>query len=142
MAHIRPAREEERDQILELWDDAGLGLTTAPEWNAITAGPGARVFVAELDGEVIGTAIAAFDGWRAYIYHVAVAQDHRGEGIAQQLMSEGERILRARGANRVYLLVNENNTAGIALSASMGYEPEGDVAFVKEVAPVLVVARS
>ncbi len=140
MTHIRPAREEERDQILELWDDAGLGLTTAPEWNAITAGPGARVFAAEQDGEVIGTAIAAFDGWRAYIYHVVVTPEHRGQGLAQELMAHAEGILRRRGASRVYLMVNESNTAGLALSAAMGYEPEGDVAFVKELAATPAMA--
>lgn len=140
MTHIRPAREDERDQILELWDDAGLGLTTGPEWHAITAGPGARVFVAEQDGTVIGTAIAAFDGWRAYIYHIAVAGEHRGQGLAQELMGHAEGILRRRGASRVYLMVNEGNTAGLALSATMGYEPEGDVAFVKELAATPAMA--
>jgi len=143
MSHIRPARDDEKDQILQLWSDSGLGLTTDPEWDAITTGPGARIFVADNQGRVIGTAIAAFDGWRAYIYHVAVAPGHRGEGLGQELMSHTEGILRRRGASRVYVLVNEANTAGLALSATMGYEPEGDVAFVKELAvtPAVALAR-
>jgi ribosomal protein S18 acetylase RimI-like enzyme len=142
MSHIRPAHHDEKQQVARVWSDSGLGAIADDEWEAISTGPCARIYVAEDEGSIVGAAVTAFDGWRAYIYHVAVTRDHRGEGIAQQLMSEGEKILRARGANRVYLLVNENNTAGIALSASMGYDPEGDVAFVKELAPVLVVARS
>ena len=140
MLHIRPAHDDERAQVSRLWADSGLGVTSDEEWEAISRGPCARVFVAEDDGTLIGAAVTAYDGFRAYIYHVAVAREHRGEGLAHKLMSECEQILRARGAHRTYLLVSESNTAGLALSAAMGYEPEGDIAFVKEIAPVVVTA--
>lgn len=140
MWHVRPAHDDEKDQIFQLWSDSGLGVTTAPEWEAISKGPCARVFVAEDDGAIVGAAVTAFDGWRAYIYHVAVVPARRGQGVAQKLMSEAEQILRARGANRVYLMVNEGNTAGLALSASMAYEPEGDITFVKELLPLPALA--
>jgi ribosomal protein S18 acetylase RimI-like enzyme len=140
MVHMRPARDDEKAQILQLWSDSGLGVTTPEEWEAITAGPGARILVAEKDGVVVGTAVAAFDGWRAYIYHVAVSPVRRGEGLAHELMMHAESVLRRRGATRVYLMVNEANTAGLALSAAMGYEPEGDIAFVRELVPVPALA--
>ncbi len=75
--------------------------------------------------------VAAFDGWRAYLYHVAVVPEHRGEGLAKLLMDEAVTGLRAAGARRAFALVNEKNTAGLALCATMGFEPEGDVAWVK-----------
>jgi hypothetical protein len=37
-------------------------------------------------------------------------------------------------------MVSELNTAGLAISASVGYEPDGDITFVKEIAPVLELA--
>ena len=140
MWHVRPAREEERKGVSQHWSDSGLGTTTDAEWEAITRGPCARLYVIEDEGVVAGAAVTAFDGWRAYIYHLAVTRDHRGEGLAHKLMSESEQILRARGANRVYLMVSELNTAGLAISASVGYEPDGDITFVKEIAPVLELA--
>lgn len=138
MWHVRPAHDFERAAVNDIWSDAGMGVTSDAEWEAITRGPSARVFVAEEDGNIAGAVVTAFDGWRAYIYHVAVAASHRGEGLAHHLMCEAEQILRARGAGRIYLMVTESNTAGLALSALLGYEPEGDLVFVKEVAPVLV----
>ena len=140
MWHVRPAHDNERNVIARIWEDSGLGVTTDAEWDAVTRGPSARVVVIEDDGVVEGAAVTAFDGWRAYIYHVAVARDHRGEGLAHRLMSEAEQILRARGANRVYLMVSGDNPAGIAISATMGFEPENDLVFVKEIAPVLIPA--
>lgn len=138
MWHVRPAGYDERKAVEGLWADAGLGTSTDAEWDAITKGPCARLFVIEDEGAIAGVAVTAFDGWRAYIYHLAVASDHRGEGLAHRLMSEAEQMLKARGANRVYLMVSEMNTAGLAISASVGYEPDGDIMFVKEFEPAPV----
>jgi ribosomal protein S18 acetylase RimI-like enzyme len=142
MWNVRPARQDEREQIAALWTEAGLGVMSDSEWEAISAGPCAKVIVAEQDGVVGGAAVTAFDGWRAYLYHVAVSREHRGEGLAHKLMADGEAILRARGAARIYLMVSEFNIGGLALSATMGYEPESDIVFVKEFAPAPALARA
>lgn len=129
---IRDARTNDRTAIERLWDASGLGACNDDEWRALTAGPVPALLLAEEQGSALGTAVASFDGWRAFIYHVAVAPDSRGRGIAKALMAEAEARLRRRGARRAYALVNEANTAGLALCVARGFEPEGDVAFVKE----------
>lgn len=40
--------------------------------------------------------------------------------------------LRSQGARRAYVEMNDANTAGLALCGSSGFEPEGDIALVKE----------
>jgi len=119
--------------VLRLWDEAGLGATDDQEWISLTEGHGTTLLVAAESGEVVGSAVAAFDGWRAYIYHVAVAPSYRGKGLAKLLMRHSESHLKDLGALRTYVLVGESNVAGIALSAAMGFEPEGDVALVKQI---------
>jgi ribosomal protein S18 acetylase RimI-like enzyme len=98
----------------------------------VLTGNSATPLVAEDGGRIIGAAVASFDGWRAYIYHVAVAPEARRQGIARELMDASEERLRQRGARRVYALVNGDNTAGLALAAVSGYMPEGDVVMEKE----------
>ena len=131
MWQIRRARGKDHEAVAKLWDSAGLGRTEEEEWQAITESSTTSLLVAEAEGEIVGTIVAAFDGWRAYIYHVAVAPALRGQGLAKALIAEAEQYLHQHGAKRIYALINGDNTAGLALCASMGYEPEGDIAFVK-----------
>ncbi len=132
MSDIRRAQLDDHDALIDLWIDAGLGRASEAEWNTLIAHPAAVVFVA-VDGEdVVGTAIASFDGWRAYIYHVAVAGGRRRGGIARALMQEAEDHLFREGAGAIYVMVHEGNTAGLALSGALGYLPDGDLVLVKE----------
>ena len=78
--------------------------------------------------------VAAFDGWRAYIYHVAVAGDVRRQGLAHDLMAEAERYLLSAGARHVFVTVHEDNTEGLALVGATGYLPEGEIVLAKRLA--------
>ena len=131
MTDIRRAQSADHDALIDLWIDAGLGRASEEEWNALIAHPAAVVLVAADEGEVVGSAIASFDGWRAYIYHVAVAEDRRHGGVAKALMQEAEDHLFREGAASIYVMVHQDNTAGLALSGAMGYLPEGDLVLVK-----------
>jgi ribosomal protein S18 acetylase RimI-like enzyme len=117
--------------VQALWTSCGLPPASDQEWEVLlrdAAGP--TLLVAD-DGAVLGVAVITYDGWRAFISHVAVAPEARRKGVARTLMYEAERELQARGARLVFALVKESMTDGLALLGSSGYEPEGDVAFVK-----------
>jgi ribosomal protein S18 acetylase RimI-like enzyme len=131
MLRIRSGRREDHDTVMGLWQEAGLGAAREDEWRAITSGGPTRLLVADEDGTVCGSVIAAYDGWRAFVYHVAVAGEHRLSGIATALLTEAEGDVRSRGAERVFALVHQSQTDGLALCAANGYEIEGDLAFVK-----------
>jgi ribosomal protein S18 acetylase RimI-like enzyme len=134
MAVFRRAEHRDHDRVLALWDEIGLDRTEEAEWQALIEGPYNLVLVAQEADRLIGTAIATFDGWRAYIYHVAVAPDARRQGLGGELMAAAEAHLRTSGARRVYLEVDQQNTAGLALAAENGYLPEGDIVLEKELA--------
>ena len=131
---IRPGDARDREPVDRLWESAGMNRVSDLEWKAITGNGAARLLVCEEQGMVIGAAVTAFDGWRAYVYHVAISPDFRSKGVARAVMAEAEENLRRQGAARVYVEVNGENTAGIALCTACGFEPEGDIALVKEIA--------
>jgi ribosomal protein S18 acetylase RimI-like enzyme len=136
MVTIRRAEVKDRERVAALWRLAGIEEADEDEWQAITQGPSTCLLVAMEDRQVAGTVVVSFDGWRAFLYHVAVHPSYRGRGLARSLMREAEDRIAMMGARRLYALIDARNTPGIGLCASMGFEPEGDMAFVKELAGV------
>jgi ribosomal protein S18 acetylase RimI-like enzyme len=134
MITIRQAVEQDQGPVCRLWEETGLGRTEDREWKALVTAPSAAVLLAEEEGELAGAAVASYDGWRAYIYHVAVASAFRRRGVGRELMREAERYLAEHHARRAFVMVNEANTAGLALAAVVGFAPDGDMVLAKEFA--------
>ncbi|MDQ6777045.1 MAG: GNAT family N-acetyltransferase [Actinomycetota bacterium] len=84
------------------------------------------LLVAEDDGEIVASLIAAWDGWRANLYRLAVAPEHRRRGLATRLVSAGEERLRALGARRVTALVglDGERARNMWISAGYAFDPE------------------
>ncbi len=131
---IRPAEKADSEAVQRLWESTGLTRAAPDEWDALVSGETSAVLIAIDSDEVIGSAIASFDGWRAYIYHVAVARSHRSHGLGHELMSHAEQYLLSAGARYVYVMVSQDNTEGLALAGETGYLPEGDIGLVKRLA--------
>ena len=132
MPEIRRANLDDHAQIQKLWAGAGWGRMDEPEWNVIISSPTVYVFVAEENERLAGVTIASFEGWRAYVYRVAVAPEHQHRGLAKALMAEAEAHVAREGARYIYVMVAEENTGGLALVEAMGYRPEGSVVYIKE----------
>jgi len=82
--------------------------------------------LAMVDGEMVGTVIAAFDGWRGNIYRLAVLPEHRGRGIARMLVREAEHRLVIRGAKRLVALASSHSDTAVPFWESMasdGWRP-------------------
>jgi len=125
---IRSARAEEADEILALWARAYGGARRTPDDHRavrrlIEGGAGA-LLVADRAGVVVGSVIAAWDGWRGNLYRLAVAPEQRRQGIARRLVAAGEEHLRARGARRAGALVWRDDPGALALWRACGYGDE------------------
>ena len=132
---VRPARPEEDELVLAFWRVAATGTRTTDDLAGLAAlrlQDGEALLVAELDGEVVGTLIASWDGWRGHMYRLAVSPERRRSGIASALVAEGERRLVAAGARRVNALVEDENELGVAFWGAGGYAfDEGMRRYVK-----------
>ncbi|GAA1388993.1 GNAT family N-acetyltransferase [Luteococcus peritonei] len=58
----------------------------------------------------------------ADLHRIMVAREHRGEGLAKQLMQAGMQWAQAIGASRMLLEVREDNEAALGLYDGCGFE--------------------
>ena len=79
------------------------------------------------DGAIIATLLCGEDGRRATFYHLAVAADWRGQGIARQLLARAEDRLRARGILKMRLLVLGDNALGNAYWPKQGWRQQSEL---------------
>lgn len=80
-----------------------------------------KILVAVRGDKIVGCMFYGFDGIRAWIYGVAVSRDHRSKGIGQDLMIEGERLLKNQGCQYVKLQVRNSNTLLIGFYKRLDY---------------------
>jgi ribosomal protein S18 acetylase RimI-like enzyme len=144
---IRAADEQDAERVLALWDAAGGAETVTDTREGVLglldADPEA-LLVAESDGgEIVGSLIAAWDGWRGSFYRLAVHPDQRRQGLATAMLREGERRLRARGTARFTAIVTDDDPDAMAFWTGTGYEQQQSRArFVRNVAPAAAPAES
>ncbi|WP_433514999.1 GNAT family N-acetyltransferase [Nonomuraea sp. CA-143628] len=79
------------------------------------------LLLAELDGELAGTLIAGWDGWRAHLYRLAVHPSHRRKGIATTLLAAAESRFAAFGAFRADAMVLDDNVSAHGAWSAAGY---------------------
>jgi len=121
---IRDARPDDFDAILELWEriDRHTGLPDRREYlETFHAFAPGLFLVAEAEGRIIGTVIGGWDGWRAQIARLATDRSWRRKGVARALVKEIEQRLYARGARRVYALVDKRSPPAAPFWESYGY---------------------
>jgi ribosomal protein S18 acetylase RimI-like enzyme len=121
---IRSAAEQDVESVLSLWDAAGgpASVTDTREGlRCLLARDEDALLIAWADGLVVGSLIAAWDGWRGSFYRLAVHPDRRRQAIATALLREGERRLRARGAVRLTAVVAEDDSIAMEFWKAVGY---------------------
>ena len=104
---IRPARQEELSRLGALYVRAGFTARLAGVVGFARARLGGEVFVADLDGELVGVAAGAHFGASGWVGGVAVAPERRRAGLGGALTEAVVRHLRERQAVTVQLLATE-----------------------------------
>ena len=119
---IRPAELEDASALLTFWRDAAKGVSVSDDpagVQSVLAHPTTTVLLAEDNGELVGTLIAGWDGWRAHLYRLAVSPAHRRQGIATALLAVAQERLAGMGGRRLDAMVlNDNPEAHLAWEAS------------------------
>ncbi len=131
---IRAYRGSDEAAVIGLWQDCGL----VTPWNHPRADIARKCadsadlfFVGLVDGEVIASCMAGYDGHRGWIYYLAVAPDRRRRGLARMMVTHAEARLRERGCPKIDLMVRQSNRDVIAFYHAIGYADDPVVVLSK-----------
>jgi ribosomal protein S18 acetylase RimI-like enzyme len=126
---IRSATDADIESVLRLWAAAGgppsVGSTRAG-LSRLLATDRDGLLLVESGGQVVGSLIAVWDGWRGSFYRIAVHPERRRQGLATALLREGERQLRERGAVRLTAIVADDDSAAVGFWRAAGYRRQTD----------------
>ena len=131
---IRVMTIDDYEKVYALWmscknmgfnnlDDSREGIAKYLRRNPSTC------YVAEQGENIVGVILSGHDGRRGFIYHLAVAEDCRRQGIATELLECAVSSLAAEGINKVALLVFNRNEAGNAFWEKNGFTSREDLVY-------------
>ncbi|MBZ5488076.1 GNAT family N-acetyltransferase [Halomonas aquamarina] len=129
--HYRPMTIDDYTAAATLWRNTeGVRLRDADSREGIDRylkrNPGLS-FVAELQGEVVGTIMAGHDGHRGFVQHLAVAAACRKQGVGAELVRRCMNALREEGIQKSHLMLLVDNEAGKRFWKRLGWEFRTDI---------------
>jgi ribosomal protein S18 acetylase RimI-like enzyme len=137
---IEPYRDGDEEQVVALWRSC-FALEDLVGRNEPRASIRRKLglqrelfFVARLAGQIIGTAMAGYDGHRGWIYSVAVHPNQRRRGVGRALLRRAETALAEMGCPKVNLQVRVTNREVIAFYERCGFVVEERVSMGRSLA--------
>jgi ribosomal protein S18 acetylase RimI-like enzyme len=131
---IAPIGDGDFADVIALWQRCGL---TRP-WNDPAAdialarkGENAAMLVGRDDSGIVASVLVGHDGHRGWVYYVAVDPDCRHKGYGRVIMDAAEHWLRARGIEKLQLMVRPDNGQVQAFYQSLGYLKQERIIYAK-----------
>jgi ribosomal protein S18 acetylase RimI-like enzyme len=128
---LRTFRASDRADVIDLWAEA---FPEDPQHNVSSEMIDRKIavqpelfLVAELDGAIVGTVMAGFDGVRGWLHRLAVRASARNRGVGSALVRSAEAGLFALGCPKVNLQVRSSNAEVVAFYRALGYSVEDRV---------------
>jgi ribosomal protein S18 acetylase RimI-like enzyme len=127
---LRAATIDDVDGLLSMWqeaaENAGRPADTRQAVTTLLGRDPEALILAEQDGELIGSIIAGWDGWRCHLYRLAVRPGWRRKGVASVLLRAAEDRFKRLGASRADAMVLDDNGLGQNLWRASGYSRQDD----------------
>ena len=127
---LRTGCADDVDGLLDLWlaaaENDSRPPDTRPAVAALLGRDAAAVLLAEHEGELVGSVIAGWDGWRCHLYRLAVRPAWRRRGVGSALLGAAEDRFKALGAGRADAMVLDSNDLGQNLWRANGYRRQDD----------------
>lgn len=130
--------ETDKEAVIALWHACGL---TRP-WNdpdkdierKLSVQPD-LFLVGEVDGKVIASAMAGYDGHRGSVYYLAVSPGYQHQGYGRLLMTRIEEILMSMGCPKLNIVVRASNEKVREFYNRLGYSADDVVSVGKRLIP-------
>jgi ribosomal protein S18 acetylase RimI-like enzyme len=131
---IREYQGSDEGLVVRLWTECGL----VRSWNdphkdiqrKLSVQP-ELFLVGALDGVIIASVMAGFDGHRGWVNYLAVSEKCRGRGLGRMLMQHVENQLKDMGCPKLNIQVRSSNAAVVTFYERLGYAQDQTVSLGK-----------
>jgi ribosomal protein S18 acetylase RimI-like enzyme len=141
---IRPFEARDEASVVALWQTCELVRPWNDPHQDIQRKLKVRpdlFLVGEIDGAIVASVMAGFEGHRGWINYLAVDPRHQRQGLGRRMMGEAERRLREAGCPKVNLQVRTTNGAVIEFYRRLGYTVDDVVSMGKRLPEGKAVPR-
>ena len=111
--------------MIRPWNDPARDierkLRVRPEW----------FLVGVLDGEIVATVMAGYEGHRGWLNYLAVVPEFQRRGFARAIVAEAEQLLRQAGCPKINLQIRSSNHGVIEFYRRLGYSVDDVVSMGK-----------
>lgn len=124
--YLHPLHESDYPKLIKLWgssDWIDVRQTDTPEALArfLYRNPTCN-FAAYAGTRLVGAILAGHDGWRGYLYHLAVKPGYRERGIGALLVNAAVGAIKREGIPKVHCLVKRKNLIAQQFWEACGFE--------------------
>lgn len=125
--NIRPYQTEDCEELVELWRECGLISPTNDPYKDIQRKcqvDEQLMLLGELNGRIVASVMAGYEGHRGWVNYLAVAKDCRKQGLARKLMAYVEERLKEIGCPKINLQIRDTNLDVKAFYQAIGYSED------------------
>lgn len=137
MIALLPMTATDLPEVLELWaKTVGVGLNQSDNVPALCrflARNPDLSRIAREDQILVAAVLCGHDGRRGFLYHLAVAPEHRRRGLGKELVERCLASLAAQGIQKCNALVYCHNASGRRFWEQMGFRTRDDLDFWQRV---------
>ncbi len=126
---IRQFQKSDQEEVIKLWHRCDLVVPWSDPVKDIAAKLSFQrelFFVGLIDGKVVASAMAGYDGHRGFVNYLAVDPEYRRGGFGKCIMEQVEADLMALGCQKINVMIRTRNTFVVEFYRSLGYK-EDDV---------------
>ena len=127
---IRRYQKSDETAVVSLWQACNLVVPANNPYIDIarkTAFQADLFFVARIDGVVVGTIMAGYEGHRGWLNYLAVDPRQRKRGIGADLVRHATTEMQKLGCQKINLQVRESNVDVLAFYEKLGFKRDNVV---------------
>ncbi len=133
--NIRPFEAHDEEEVSRIWREAFPNDPPRNEPASVISRKLERqrelFLVGESKGVIVATLLGGYDGFRGWVYHVAVDGAHRRKGYGGQMMREAERLLKLMGCPKLNIQIRAHNHGVVEFYKRLGYAVEDHISMGK-----------
>jgi ribosomal protein S18 acetylase RimI-like enzyme len=131
---IRAFELRDEEEVVTLWNRCGLVRPQNDPRKDIRRKLSVQpdlFLVGVIDGRVVATVMAGYEGHRGWLNYLAVDPPFQRKGLARDLVTSAEEMLRRSGCPKVNLQVRTTNQTALEFYRRIGYTVDDAVSMGK-----------